>query len=196
MVVTNPTSLAEAIYQLEMQAMYGASDEFKDCGGGAGDANNIKHFLTEGNCVLTYNWGDNYKKHLSSTSKPGLRDNVGVSPTPGSTKVFDRESGKLVPCDADRCKHGIKYDDIGIVNKAPYAAFGGWAAGVAGNVSPLRQRFAADFFAYASSPMRSNIGVIPEATLPVDEMNGQDPYRKSHFDLDEWVAKGFPREAT
>lgn len=77
-----------------------------------------------------------------------------------------------------------------------YAAFGGWAGAVSGNVSPLRQRFAADFFAYASSPTRSNIGVIPNASLPIDEMNGQDPYRHSHFDIDEWVAQGFPREGT
>ncbi len=167
--------------------------EFEDCGGGGQDANNIKHFLTNGNCVLTYNWGDNYKKHLSETSKVGGL--VGVAPTPGSSRVLDRETGKLVPCDKERCKLGTYYDDIGWVNKAPYAAFGGWAAAVAGNVSPMRQRLAADFFAYASG-MRSNLGVIPNATAPLSEMNGQDPYRQSHFDVDKWIAQGFPREGT
>ena len=144
--------------------------------------------------MLTYNWGDNYKKHLSETSKvAGL---VGVAPTPGSSRVLDRETGKLVPCNADRCqKFGTYYEDIGWVNKAPYAAFGGWAAAVAGNVDPMRQRLAADFFAFASG-MQSYEGVIPNATAPLDQMNGQDPYRKSHLNIDLWVEQGFPREGT
>ena len=116
-----------------------------------------------------------------------------MAPTPGSSRVLDRETGKPVSCDEERCKLGTYYTDIGWVNKAPYAAFGGWAAAVAGNVSPMRQRLAADFFAYASG-IRSNVGVIPNATAPLSEMNGQDPYRQSHFDIDKWVAQGFPRE--
>lgn len=185
-------ALAEAIRQLEEQNRFGADDELEDCGGGETTSNNIKHFLTEGTCALTYNWGDNYKLHLSSTSKVGGL--VGVAPLPGSTKVLDRETGKLMPCDAELCKFGTKYDDLGWVNQSPYAAFGGWAAGVAGNVSPLRQRFAADFFSYASSSIRSQLGVIPNATTPLEQMNGQDPYRQSHLIVEKWEKKGYPPE--
>jgi len=167
-----------------------------NCGGGGADHVNIKHFLTNGRCVLTYNWGGNFKLHLSEASTVGGL--VGVASTPGSTKVLDRETGNLVPCacDAERCKFGTKYDDIGWVNRAPYAAFGGWAAAVAGNVSPMRQRLAADFFAYASCSLRSSNGVIPNATLPMESMNGQDPFRRSHFDIKKWVEQGYPRAGT
>lgn len=129
---------------------------------------------------------------MSKDSKVGGL--VGVARTPGSTHVLDRETGRLVQCDAERCKHGEQYDDIGWVNRAPYAAFGGWAAAVAGNVSPMRKRFAADFFAYASSAQRSSIGVIPNATQDIGSFNGQDPYRKSHFDVKKWVENGYTAE--
>ena len=38
--------------------------------------------------------------------------------------------------------------------------------------------------------------MIPNATLPIDSFNGQDPYRTSHVDIEEWVNMGFPREGT
>ncbi|KAL7535821.1 hypothetical protein ACHAWF_005283 [Thalassiosira exigua] len=180
-------ALAEAIRQLEAQARVGAEDELKTCGGGAASSVNIKHFI-DGTCALTYNWGGNFKVHMSRDSKVGGL--VGVAPIPGSTRVLDRATGKLVPCDAERCKFGDQYDDIGWVNRAPYAAFGGWAAAVAGNISPMRQRLAGDFFAFASGK-RSKLGVIPNATGPIESFNGQDPYRRSHVDIEEWVKQGY-----
>jgi len=43
---------------------------------------------------------------------------------------LDRGTGKLVPCNKDRCPNAIYYEDIGLVNYAPYAAFGGWSGAV------------------------------------------------------------------
>lgn len=87
-------------------------------------------------------------------------------------------------CDEERCRYGEWFEDIGWVNRAPYAAFaGGWAAAVAENAPPVQQRLAADFFAYASSFERSSIGIIPNATGPLPSFNGQDPFRTSHFEI-------------
>lgn len=78
--------------------------------------------MTEGKCVLTYNWGDELKQYLSNDEF--LKGRFGVAPTPGSHRILDRESGELVSCDNTTCKYGAFYDDIGWVNHAPYLAFG------------------------------------------------------------------------
>jgi len=63
---------------------------------------------------------------ISTIKSTRARDELGVARTPGSTMVLDRDTLNLVPCDADRCRFGQYYDDIGWVNYAPYLAFGGW----------------------------------------------------------------------
>jgi hypothetical protein len=78
--------------------------------------------MTNGTCVLTYNWGDQFKQYLGNGSH--LRGRFDVAPSPGSTLVLDRETQELVQCDSERCKYGQNYEDIGWVNRAPYLAFG------------------------------------------------------------------------
>lgn len=80
--------------------------------------------MNNGNCVLTYNWGDSYKRYLSTNET--LRGKFGVAPTPGSTVVLNRETGELVTCDETLCPSSDFYEDIGWVNRAPYLAFSGW----------------------------------------------------------------------
>ena len=50
---------------------------------------------------------------------------MGAVIIPGSRKVLDRKTGKLVDCDATTCPHAIDG-----VNHAPFAAFGGWSGAV------------------------------------------------------------------
>jgi hypothetical protein len=78
--------------------------------------------MNEGKCVLTYNWGGQFKQYLRNNSR--IKGRFDVAPTPGSSQVLDRETGELIPCDDTRCRHGTKHDDIGWVNRAPYLAFG------------------------------------------------------------------------
>ena len=80
----------------------------------------------EGRCVLTYNWGNSFKRYLQDGDT--LRGKFGVAPTPGSTFVLDRETKELVDCDADRCRHGVYFEDIGLVN--PSALHGFWRMGM------------------------------------------------------------------
>ena len=72
-------------------------------------------------CVLTYNWGNSFKTYMQNGT---LLERFGVAPTPGSARILDRETSKLVDCDEKRCGHGTHYEDIGWVNDAPYMAFG------------------------------------------------------------------------
>lgn len=113
-------ALIQALEWMEGQVKYGSEDEFYDCVP-------LNDQINQGSCVLTYNWGNTFAVHLNEGSifnAPGHE--LGVAPTPGSTKVLDRATMKLVPCDAERCRYGTYYEDIGWVNHAPYLAFGGW----------------------------------------------------------------------
>lgn len=113
-------ALEEALILMEGQVKYGPEDEFQDCVG-------LNDRINMGTCVMTYNWGNTFAIHLKEGSvftEPDVE--IGVAPTPGSTRVLDRETMELVPCTKERCPFGTSYDDIGIVNYAPYLAFGGW----------------------------------------------------------------------
>jgi multiple sugar transport system substrate-binding protein len=118
--------LGEAFTQMlewmEIQVKYGPPDQFEHC------IDLTDRYMNQGTCVLTYNWGNTFKVYLNEGSifatDSGAK--MGVAPTPGSPRVLDRDSMKLVPCDQNRCRFARYYKDIGWVNSAPYLAFGGW----------------------------------------------------------------------
>ena len=149
--------------------------------------------ISEGQCAMTYFWGDIFARHLLTGSI--LEDRLGIAPTPGVTKVLDRQTGKLVPCTEEICPHGETYEDIGRVSYAPYAAAGGWSAGVSGGVSKDRQEAMAEFFGYVCGEEQSLDDVIPYARGTL--FTGTDPYRKSHLDaIETWVERGYPEDTT
>ena len=150
--------------------------------------------MNDGSCVLTYSWGDLYKRSRAQGSVLG--DKLGIAPTPGSKRVLDRETGQLVECTKDICPYGEYYDDIGWVNKAGYAANGGWGGAISANADPAKQQILVDFFLWASGREQSDKYVIPNATLPIAQINGQDPWRKSHLDTEKWVLQGYDRTLT
>ena len=114
----------------------------------------------EGSCVLTYHWGDLFKKHKISGSV--IAGKLGIARTPGSNKVLDRKTMKLVPCNADRCKYGKYIKDLKeIINFSPYAAFGGWACAVSNYTTVQKKLLATQFCEYASSKAISLESVIP-----------------------------------
>lgn len=123
-------------------------------------------------------------------------DKFGVAPTPGSTKVLDRETMQLVNCDKERCKYGTYYDDIGWVNRAPNLAFGGYACSVNNYTNPVHKRIAMEFCAFAASQKQSIKPIIPNATEYDATLNGQDPFRLSHLNLDMFVQQGYERTAS
>jgi multiple sugar transport system substrate-binding protein len=90
------------------------------------DIGDTRNLFISGGCALTVDWGDIGPLAVDSkTSK--VVDKVGAIMLPGTTKVLDRASGKLVACDATRCPYAVDG-----VNRAPFAAL---AAGLEGSVS-------------------------------------------------------------
>lgn len=178
-------AMAETLRHLENQAKYGnPEDEL------TGDGCNGINFgrISEGKCAMTYFWGDIFARHLIPPAL--LEGRLGIAPTPGVSKVLDRTSGKMVACTPETCPHGEK----GEINRAPYAAAGGWSAGVAGGVSQDRQDAMAEFFGYVCGQEQSLDDVIPEARGTL--FTGTDPYRASQFDIEKWVERGYPRQQT
>lgn len=180
-------AVAEMIRLLEEQAKYGVPNEFE------GQINAVTNaYMNNGQCVLTFMWGDLFRRSKAEGSV--LHNKLGIAPTPGSEFVLNRETGKLERCTREICPYATYYDDLGFVNYAPYAANGGWGGAISANASPEKQKATVDFLLWASSKEQSQQYVIPNATLPVLMINGQDPWRKSHLDVDKWVAQGFDRE--
>jgi hypothetical protein len=151
--------------------------------------------MLNGSCVLTYNWGNNFKRYLEPGTQ--LRGKYGVAPMPGSTVVLDRDTMELVDCSEDICKRGLFYDDLGWVNKAPYMAYGGWGCAVNNYTDPKKKRLATEFCAFSSRGPVSTTFIIPNALSPNNEtQNGQDPYRPVHLDIDRYVEQGYERATT
>jgi multiple sugar transport system substrate-binding protein len=125
-------------------------------------------------------WGDIGPLSIDEkTSK--IKDLVGASILPGSTKVLDWGSGKLVPCDAQRCPHAIDG-----VNHAPFAAFGG---AINAKSDPKVIEAAYKFLSYMNQAAQSNVDVTQGWT-------GYNPYRISQFEnIEPWVEAGFSRES-
>merc|ERR1740130_1214405 len=111
---------------------------------------------------------------------------IGVAPTPGSTRVFNRTSGNLESCTPELCPYGLYFDDIGIVNRPSYAAFGGWAGGVSNNSPTREQNAMADFFSYISNTAQSLSDVLPN-----QRSNFVTPYRYSHLQASNWTDVGY-----
>ena len=133
--------------------------------------------MTSGRCALNIDWGDMGTLPLDdATSK--VKNKVGAVVMPGSPKVLDRASGKLVACDATLCPNAV--DGI---NHAPFNAFGGWIGAINSTADPKAQEAALDYLAYVSAPEQSN----PDVTKGV---TGEQPFRVSQQDPALWIDAG------
>ena len=146
------------------------------------DVGDTRALFTQGRCALTVDWGDTGTLAIEEGSK--VNDKTGAVPLPGSREVLDRANGRLVPCDAARCPHAVNG-----VNRAPYAAFGGWSGGVNSAADEKTKAAAYDFFSFMSRPAHSNEDVTIGQT-------GFNPYRLSQFqNLDNWTKAGMSERA-
>lgn len=147
------------------------------------DVGDTRSLFTAGRCALTVDWGDIGTLAIDpATSK--VVDKVGAIMLPGSKQVLDHDSGKLVDCNATTCPYAING-----VNRAPFAAFGGWSGGINAAASDKVKNAAYDFFSYMSQPAQANVDVTIGKT-------GFNPYRTSQFEgLDNWVKAGMSKAA-
>lgn len=144
--------------------------------------NNPVRALNEGSCAMTLSWANPLTINNSSEDLK----NIGVAPTPGSKRVLDRKSGKLETCTPELCPYGIYYDNLGIVNRPSFSAYGAWAGGVSNDSTFSKQKDMADFFSYISKPHESLNDVLPN-----ERSNFVTPYRYSHTMASNWADKGF-----
>jgi len=147
------------------------------------DVGDTRGLFTSGRCAQTVDWGDIGTLAIDpNTSK--VQNKVGAVILPGTRKVLDRISGKLVPCNAGTCPHAVNG-----INHAPFAAFGGWSGGINAAADAKVRDAAYDFFSYMSQPAQSNVDVTIGIT-------GFNPYRVSQFEnLDLWIKAGMSRQA-
>ena len=147
------------------------------------DVGDTRGLFTTGRCALSIDWGDIGTLAIDPATST-VQDLVGAVILPGSRRVLDRATGKLVDCDATICPHAVNG-----VNHAPFAAFGGWSGAINASSDQRVKDAAYDFLSYMSQPAQSNEDVTIGIT-------GFNPYRTSQFEsLDLWIKAGMSEAA-
>jgi|RhiMetdeSRZDD1v2_1073273.scaffolds.fasta_scaffold02631_11 multiple sugar transport system substrate-binding protein len=170
-------AFAEALRIYSETTKYGPPDEINL------DVGDTRNLFTSGQCALSIDWGDIGTLAIDK-EKSKVIDKVGAVVLPGSKRVLDRETGKLVDCTPEICPHAK--DGI---NHAPFAAFGGWSGGINAKADPKVKDAAYAFFSWMSQPEHSNEDVTIGIT-------GFNPYRLSQFqNLELWTKAGMSEQA-
>ncbi len=155
---------------------YGPPDELNH------DIGDSRALAIGGRCALMIDWGDIGPLSIEEGSM--INDKVGAVIMPGSKEVLDAATGKLVPCDSNRCPYAI--DGI---NFAPFAAFGGWTGAISKASDAKVKQAAYDFLSYMNQAEQSNVDVTMGWT-------GYNPYRNSQLDSTAaWEEAGFSKAA-
>lgn len=162
----------KALEVFKETSKYGPPDELNL------DVADTRVLFVSGRCALSMDWGDIGSMSVDpSMSK--VMGKVGSTMLPGSKQVVDRSTGKFVDCDANTCPYAV--DGL---NRAPYAAFGGWGGGINAHAQDKVKDAAYAFFAYLSAPAQSNVDVTKGQT-------GFNPYRLSQLeDVATWAKMG------
>jgi len=175
--LTNNAAFAEALRIYVETGKYGPPDELN------WDVGDSRSGFVTGRCALSIDWGDIGPLAVDpKTSK--VQDKVGAVILPGTSRVLDRKTGKLVACTKQTCPYAING-----INHAPYGAYGGWS-GAINRAAPQKVKDAAyAFLSYMSQPAQSSIDVTIGIT-------GFNPYRRTHFtDLGPWLKSGMSQTA-
>ena len=175
--LTNNEAFAEALKLYKETTKFGPPDELNL------DVGDTRGLFTSGRCALSIDWGDIGPLAIDPDTSV-VQNKVGAAILPGTRRVLDRNTGKLVDCNADTCPFAVNG-----VNHAPYAAFGGWSGGINVNADAGVKDAAFAFFSFMSQPKQSNEDVTIGRT-------GFNPYRTSQFEnLDLWLKAGFSQKA-
>ena len=170
-------AFAAALDIYDESTQYGPPDELNL------DVGDTRSLFTSGRCALSLDWGDIGTLAIDPETSV-VMDKTGAVITPGSTRVLDWETGKLVDCDAETCPYAVNG-----VNYAPFASYGGWSGGINAAADPIVKDAAYDFFSYMCQPAQSNVDVTIGKT-------GFNPYRTSQFlNRQSWVEAGMSPKA-
>jgi len=175
--LVNNDAFAAALDVYKKTTQYGPPDELNL------DVGDTRGLFTSGRAALSIDWGDIGTLAIDpATSK--VQDKVGAVILPGSTKVLDRDTGKLVDVDENTAPYAVNG-----VNHAPFAAYGGWSGAINAAADPKVKDAAYAFLSYMSQPAQANVDVTIGKT-------GFNPYRTSQFENTElWVKAGMSETA-
>lgn len=170
--LTNNEAFAAALDVYKETTKYGPPDELNL------DVGDTRSLFTAGRCALSIDWGDIGTLAIDpQTSK--VKDKTGAIILPGTAKVLDRKTGKLVACDKTTCPHAVNG-----INHAPFAAYGGWSGAINAAAKAKTKDAAYAFLSYMSQPAQANVDVTIGKT-------GFNPYRTSQFlNREQWVKAG------
>jgi multiple sugar transport system substrate-binding protein len=109
--LVNNEALAASLDIFKEAASYGSPDESQH------NLHETRSLFVSGRCALTLDWGDIGTLVIDPQTSRVI-DRVGAQVLPGSSRVLDRATGKLVDCTKITCPYAVEG-----VNHAPYAAF-------------------------------------------------------------------------
>ncbi|KAG2490219.1 hypothetical protein HYH03_011344 [Edaphochlamys debaryana] len=146
--------------------------------------------LPQGRCIMAFGFPLAFKiaSHAAVPSRVS-GGKLGTAPLPGSERVLDRPSGRLVPCTPERCPFAQRMAGGGgasgqevLVNTV--VAMDSISFAINRFAPPHRQAAAFRMLATLMAPAQQQ-----ERILAVNSEGG--PFRASQLDLDEWVAAGY-----
>ncbi|MEX0627827.1 MAG: extracellular solute-binding protein [Cucumibacter sp.] len=172
----NNEAWAEAFRIYKATGEFGPPDEINH------DIGDTRALVQAGRCAMVIDWGDIGPLSIDPAGA-AIRDKMGAVIMPGTSRVLDNATGKLVDCTPAICPLAV--DGI---NYAPFAAFGGWSGAINVNADPTVKQAAYDFLSYMNQAAQSNVDVTIGWT-------GYNPYRNSQLDnTANWVTAGFTQE--
>ncbi|MFK7856843.1 MAG: ABC transporter substrate-binding protein [Granulosicoccus sp.] len=172
----NNEAWIEALNVYKATGEYGPAEELNQ------DIGDTRALVQSGRCALAIDWGDIGPLSIDE-SGAAIRDKMGATPMPGTSRVLDRETGKLVDCTPEICPNAV--DGINI---SPFAAFGGWSGAINKKADDKVKAAAYAFLSYMNQPEQSNVDVTMGWT-------GYNPYRNSQLDnTANWIEAGFSEE--
>jgi multiple sugar transport system substrate-binding protein len=177
--LVNNEAFAAALDVYKATTDYGPADELNL------DVGDTRGLFTAGRCALSIDWGDIGTLAIDPATSV-VQDKVGAVILPGTPRVLDRATGKLVDCDETTCPYAVNG-----INHAPFAAYGGWSGAINAAADPKVKDAAYAFLSYMAQPAQANVDVTIGIT-------GFNPYRVSQFlNRQAWVEAGMsPAAAT
>lgn len=175
--LVNNEAFAAALKVYKETTKYGPPDEINL------DVGDTRGLFTSGRGALSIDWGDIGTLAIDPDTSV-VQDKVGAVILPGSRRVLDRATGKLVDVNETTAPYAVRG-----VNHAPYAAFGGWSGAINASADPKVKDAAYAFLSYMSQPAQANVDVTIGIT-------GFNPYRTSQFEnLELWIEAGMSEKA-
>ncbi|GLI65244.1 hypothetical protein VaNZ11_008730 [Volvox africanus] len=185
----NSTAMAEALIVLRRLRL--AGPRFGDC-----TAFEDQYYL-QGRCLMSISATTTFKLAYAPDAPSAyvaMRGKMGTARFPGSTRVLDRDTGQLVPCNATRCPFATAeaLDQDGILRPVNQPTPSNNVVVMINAQSPPKYQFYAySLFSYLSSP---DVLGATGAALLLDPRLESSPLRDGDLVPEaqaQWVAAGY-----